>query len=300
VYWRGGALLPSITRPGYHWKLPIDSFRNVQITMQTDQVRDIPCGTSGGVVLYFDKIEVVNRLKEEYVYETIRNYTMNYDQTWVFDRIHHAINEFCSVHTLQEVYIDQFASLDESLAKSLQASCNVWSPGVEIIAIRVTKPRIPDSIRANYEQMEAEKTKLLIATQTQRVVEKEAQTERKRAVIEAQKVAAVSKINMEKNVAEKEAFATMAAIEDEMHISREKAKTDSAFYKAAKEAEANSLLMTGQFLQLTKVQSLAANAQLVFGNEIPSSLLMGAAALRAGAGGAAGTTASSPFDQLNS
>jgi hypothetical protein len=59
VYWRGGALLSSITRPGYHWygcthclvscfsilikldpsvaicrKSPIDSFRGVQVTMQ--------------------------------------------------------------------------------------------------------------------------------------------------------------------------------------------------------------------------------------------------------------------------
>jgi hypothetical protein len=30
--------------------------------MQTDEVKNIPCGTSGGVVIYFDKIEVVNLL----------------------------------------------------------------------------------------------------------------------------------------------------------------------------------------------------------------------------------------------
>jgi len=30
--------------------------------MQTDEVLNIPCGTSGGVVIYFDKIEVVNIL----------------------------------------------------------------------------------------------------------------------------------------------------------------------------------------------------------------------------------------------
>jgi len=32
----------------------------VQTTVQTDKVEDIPCGTSGGVMVYFDKIEVVN------------------------------------------------------------------------------------------------------------------------------------------------------------------------------------------------------------------------------------------------
>jgi len=274
VYWRGGALLgpSSITHPGYHWKLPITSFRNIQTTMQTDQVKNIPCGTSGGVVLYFDKIEVVNRLKPEFVYQTIKNYTVNYDQTWIFDKIHHSINEFCSVHTLQEVYIDKFSTLDESLAKALQSSCNVWAPGIEIIAIRVTKPRIPESIRANYEQMEAEKTKLLIAIQTQKVVEKEVQTERKRAVIEAEKQFAVAKINVEKMVSEKESYKNMSAIGDEIHMTREKAFADAQFYKAAKDIEGNKLLLTQAFLQLEKIKGLTSNSTIFFGNRIPSSL----------------------------
>lgn len=47
-------------------------------------------------------------------------------------------------------------------------------------------------------QMEAEKTKLLIATEAQRVVEKEAETERKKSTIEAQMLSDVSRINMDK------------------------------------------------------------------------------------------------------
>jgi len=39
--------------------------------------------------------------------------------------------------------------------------------------------------------MESEKTKLLIATQKQKVVEREALTEKKRAIVEAEKVAAI-------------------------------------------------------------------------------------------------------------
>lgn len=45
VYWRGGALIPRLTHPGYHLKIPvIDTFENVQVTLQTDKVTDIPCG----------------------------------------------------------------------------------------------------------------------------------------------------------------------------------------------------------------------------------------------------------------
>jgi erlin len=65
IYFRGGALLDSITEPGYHLKLPmITRFENVQVTVQTDKVENIPCGTAGGVVIYFEYIEVVNRLKK--------------------------------------------------------------------------------------------------------------------------------------------------------------------------------------------------------------------------------------------
>jgi erlin len=36
--------------------------------------------------------------------------------------------------------------------------------------VRVTKPKIPEQIRKNYELMEAEKSKLLIAAQHQKVL----------------------------------------------------------------------------------------------------------------------------------
>ena len=71
----------------------------------------------------------------------------------------------------------------------------------KVIAIRVTKPRIPENIRKNYEEMEAEKTRFLIANEKQKVVEKEAETIRKQNIIKAESEAEVSKIikNMEIN-----------------------------------------------------------------------------------------------------
>jgi len=54
LYWRGGALLHTVTEPGFHWMLPlVTQHKNLLVTLQTDQVRDIPCGTAGGVVIYF-------------------------------------------------------------------------------------------------------------------------------------------------------------------------------------------------------------------------------------------------------
>ena len=66
VYYRGGALLEKMSTPGFHFRAPfLTSVRFVQTTVQTDKVTDIPCGTSGGTVIHFDRIEVVNQLQHE-------------------------------------------------------------------------------------------------------------------------------------------------------------------------------------------------------------------------------------------
>ena len=72
--------------------------------------------------------------------------------------------------------------------------------------------------------MEGEKTKLMISTQRQRVVEKEAETERKKAVIDAEKESYVAKIQYDKLIMEKESMQKMAKIQDEMHLVRNKHK----------------------------------------------------------------------------
>jgi len=199
VYWRGGALLTRITEPGIHVKIPfLDSFENIQVTLQTDKVTNIACGTSGGVLLWIERVEVVNRLSKIHVYDTIKNYTINYDKVWIFDKIHHEINQFCSKHTLQEVYIDLFHTVDERLVEALQDGCSTWAPGIEIIAVRITKPKIPPQIGANYEDMEAQKTKLLVATQAQKVSEKAAETEKKVSLIKQEQLL-MEKENKKKN-----------------------------------------------------------------------------------------------------
>ncbi len=38
-------------------------------------------------IILKEKIEVVNRLKKSLAYDTIKNYTIEYDKTWIFDKI---------------------------------------------------------------------------------------------------------------------------------------------------------------------------------------------------------------------
>ncbi|KAG2463294.1 ERLN1 protein, partial [Polypterus senegalus] len=201
----------------------------------------------GGVMIYFDRIEVVNILAPSAVVEIVRNYTADYDKTLIFNKIHHELNQFCSIHTLQEVYIELFDIIDENLKLALQKDLNVMAPGLTVQAVRVTKPKIPEAIRRNFELMEAEKTRLLITAQTQKVVEKEAETERKKAIIDA-------------------AF-----------LARQKARADAEYYTAEKMAEANRMKLTPEYLELIKFQSIAANSKIYFGNNIPDMFVDGGA-----------------------
>uniref|UniRef100_A0A3P8ZJK0 ER lipid raft associated 2 n=1 Tax=Esox lucius TaxID=8010 RepID=A0A3P8ZJK0_ESOLU len=256
VYYRGGALLTTTSSPGFHLMMPfITSFKSVQV--------------SGGVMIYFDRIEVVNYLVPSAVYDIVRNFTADYDKALIFNKVHHELNQFCSVHSLQEVYIGLFDQIDENLKLTLQEDLTNMAPGLIIQAVRVTKPNIPESIRRNYEMMEAEKTKLLISAQTQKVVEKEAETERKRAVIEAEKVAQVAEIKFSQKVMEKETEKKISEIEDTAFLAKMRARADAELYTAQRTAEANKLKLTPEYLQLMKFQAIAANSKIYFGSEIP-------------------------------
>ncbi|KAJ6318052.1 hypothetical protein OIU76_013571 [Salix suchowensis] len=274
VYWTGGALLQTITDPGFHLKMPlITQYEPVQVTLQTDQVRDIPCGTKGGVMINFEKIEVVNRLGKGYVYETLLNYGVQYDKTWIYDKIHHEINQFCSSRTLQEVYIDVFYQIGEKMKDALQGDCTRYAPGIEIISVRVTKPTIPQSIRRNFEHMEEERSKVLISIERQRVVEKEAETTKKIAISEAEKNAKVSKILMEQKLMEKDSARQQQEIGNQMYMAHENILADAAFYRAMKEAEANKLKLTPQFLELKFIEAIANNTKIFFGDKVPNMVL---------------------------
>ncbi|KAI9091935.1 hypothetical protein K1719_027870 [Acacia pycnantha] len=258
VYWKGGALLKTITEPGFHVKMPfITQYGLVQVALQTNVVTDIPCGTKGGVQINFEKIQVVNRLHKEYVYGTLLNYGMHYDKTLIHDKIHHHMNQFCTSHSFQQVYIDDFVQIGEEMKEALQVDCTHYALGIEIIGVHVTKPSIPDSISRNLEQLEEERTKVLIVVERQKVAEKEAETSKKIAINKAEENANVSKILMVQTLLEKESSKRQQEIENQMYLQREKYRVDANFYRATKEAEAEAnKLKLAEYLKLKYIEAI--------------------------------------------
>jgi len=111
----------------------------------------------------------------------------------------------------------------------------------------------------------------MITTAHQQVVEKEAETDRRRAVIEAEKLAQVAKIQYEqKKILGKESEKRIAEIEAEMHLARERSLADANKYKSETEAVSNKIKLTPEYLQYSMYQALAQNTKIYFGNSIPN------------------------------
>jgi len=246
-------------------------------------------------MIYFDKIEVVNILAADSAHQTVKDYGLNYDKTWIFDKVHHEINQFCSSHSLQEVYIEKFSTLDEALRQTLQKECTAWNTGITIMSIRVTKPRIPEGVKKNYEEVEQQKTLFMIASQQQTVVLRTEETDKMKAKIQAekesevaiiqakqeanvatinaQKEASVSRIKVETSILEKKGEQTREKIANDMHLDKQKALADASAFSIQQEAEANVKKLTPIYLRSVLYNNLAKPEKVFFGDNIPQIFL---------------------------
>ncbi|KAK3236032.1 hypothetical protein CYMTET_53800 [Cymbomonas tetramitiformis] len=235
---------------------------NVQTMMQTDTITSVPCGTKDGILSEFERIEVVNFLKKESAHNVVKIYGIDYDRVWIHDKVHHEINQFCSNKTLREVYIDDFAVLDELLKQALQKDLDKHVNGAIIQAVRMTKPIIPTSIRQNYEAMEEQRTATLIAERTHELVERKIETERLQAVMAA-------KINAEESKIKSDMEAQRARIQAEVRFHEDKLVAEAKRYAIEEEAAANERLLTEAYLRLQETRVWEKNTKAYFGQNIP-------------------------------
>lgn len=242
----------------------------MKVSIQTDVVTNIPCGTSNGTLVYFDKVEVVNKLRKEAVYDTVLNYTENYEKFWITDKLHHEINQFCSKHSLQEIYIDIFDQLDEELIKSLNKDLVNWAPGIEILSVRVTKPKIPERIKKNFEEMEKLKVDFYIAAEREKVKLEEEETVQKQKVIKAESNFDVKHIELQRMIEKKQNELSMGRIEGEMIYEKAKTQIETEFMAAIEEAEQYPYLYTPEYISFLATDALTSNATLIVGDKVPN------------------------------
>jgi regulator of protease activity HflC (stomatin/prohibitin superfamily) len=149
-----GSLQQKTLHSGLYFTLPyVMLVHQVQVTIQTDYILNVPCNTNSGVNIMFDKIEVVNQLMEPFVFETVKNYTVEYDKHLIYDAIIYEIAQHCSKTSFQEIFIWEFGRIDEYLGAMLQRSLDRYAPGLKIMSVRLPKPIIPHEMQENYKKI---------------------------------------------------------------------------------------------------------------------------------------------------
>lgn len=300
IYYRFGALSDRILEPGLNVVVPFITYpiHQVQVTLQTDSVRDVTCGTNSGVTVKFDKIEVDNILDKNYVYPIIKNYTVDYDKILIYGKINHEMNQFCSKHSLQEIYIEKFDKLDEILTDALQTYLDKYAPGLTIRSIRFSKPIVPREVEENYKKIVEYQTEMLkLQTQQKKDIQSiSIENEKKIAMIQSEKQQNIAKskseqeqkisqlelkkaeiqanieINnqtMKRDMLLKQAQYDLQLLENKIVESAFRSRVDMEHYEHMKNAEYQNALMTAGYVAIRVSENLANNSKIFYGDSLP-------------------------------
>ena len=103
--------------------------------------------------------------------------------------------------------------------------------------------------------------------------QRQAETKRLEAKIDAESLAEINRIEMEKQILAKESLKKMEEIENSIYIERERSKADAHYYKVSKMIEAEQKQLTPEFLKRLAIESFANNTKLYFGESIPKFIM---------------------------
>ena len=275
VYYRGGSLLDEISEPGYNYKMPfITKAAPVQVTWDNDHVSNVICGSSQGGSAFLD-IEVVNKLNSsnECILKVIREHTLYYDKTLIYDYIPSEVAQFCKNYTLNDIVIREFDKLDEVLLGKLRKNIESYGLGecLEIKNVRINRPKLNDQMQKIFESIEnEEKSKELMERKkdTDKVIlEKQLQKE----IMEKEREKRTTELDSEIQLSKARANAEKQHIQDRMILDTKRNEAEADKISLIKRSEGyNTLLSNPDYIKLETMKSTYHNSKIVIG-EIPKS-----------------------------
>lgn len=246
IYFKQGALLESLTDPGIHYHAPFIT-RMVEITIRPETyiMDPIRCITKDGIENTFYKISVISSINRSNVVSLIRTYGANIKNTLVYDRINEELRTFCANHSIDEVYNEKFLDVVIYIKRQIEVSITrLGEDGIRILNVVVPKPDIPEDIANNYKMVKVQWTEQLVSIQKQKTEKIKKETEKIKAILDAEKEREVLQINISKEILQKQGEQTLAGIQNNITKSIAENGANIAAYRMEKEAEANEKLYT--------------------------------------------------------
>jgi len=266
IYYRFGALMDRTTDSGMQFMKPfIDSFKMILIIPEKKDLGYMDAVTKDGIEITFKGVSVLSRTKKEEVVNLIKQFGMDYKTVLIYDRVREDLRIFCANKTIDEVYNEQFLEIVESVKKNVNSQVKtLGKDGVEIMNLVIPKPDIPQDIENNYNKVKVQWTQQLVAEQQQKTEEIKKETERIKAVADAQRQKDVLEIKIQEQIIEMEGKKNISEINNEMARERENNLADIAKYAKDKEAAGNKELYSPEYVKLQMAQSLANNTKFYF------------------------------------
>ena len=277
VYTRGNAVLDSIRGPGYHWKLPlVTDHTNVQVTSQTDRLRNVECGSSKGGTVNLD-IEIVNRLRDSphCVLETVKRFTFDYDHRLLYQPAPAYVAEFCKTYTLEDIVVTQFDKLDDVLLDRLREHVSEFAPKdpidnqpcVEISKVYIRRPKLAPNMRAAFEAIELEQKQKDLESQKQQTEKIKLETQLQKEVMEKEREQRMAEITLQTKTMEAQSEATRQAIVDNKEADTIRKAADAERYRLEELAKGNLALYDNEnYVRVRGFEAAHNNAKLILGD----------------------------------
>ena len=161
-----------------------------------------------------------------------------------------------------------FLDIVDSVKRNVEVSINrLGMDGVKILNLVIPKPDIPRDIAANYKAVKVQWTEQLVATQQQKTEKIKKETQSIKAILDAEREKAVLEVEIQKHLLEKEGEKKLSDLQNQIIREREENLATVEAYKKQKEAEANKLLYTQDYVKLEMAKALSNNTKFYFSGE---------------------------------
>jgi len=269
VYYKNGALMDEVAFPGIHYMTPfITDVVEITIRPETDTLDSLSSITKDGIQNTFNDVQVITSIKMTKLVYMLKNYGPNFKKALVFDRIKEELRIFCANSTIDEVYNTKFLEIVEAVKMNVVDSIDrLGEGGLNLLNLVIPKPNIPNDIANNYKMVKVQWTEQLVATQQQKTEAIKKETEKQRAIADAERNKAVLEIKIQERILEKQGDANISSLNNEILKKQEENLADIEKYKILTEAEANKELFTKEYIQYNTAKNLANNTKYFFSGQ---------------------------------
>lgn len=209
------------------------------------------------------------------VLELVKEHGRGWRELWIRDQVRTHVSQLCSHHSVAELFIHLFASMDDTIASQLNGVLRAWAPQLSIMSVRTTKPQLPPTLADKYSEVERTRAHLTVVKQQQATQVRAAMGEARREVMEAERQLDISRINASRRLETLASQASIADIDNAMWLSRAKQYADASYDRSIRAAEDEAKLLSPAYLQYLRSTVMLGNTKAYFGTSIPRVLVEG-------------------------